>query len=376
VTLVAVRVLDCRGSGSWSGVIAGVDWVTEQQRERGGPALANMSLGGGASTSVDDAVRNSVRAGVTYAVAAGNGDRLGRQQPACNYSPARVREALTVGATTNTDAKTSWSNYGECVDLFAPGASITSSWHTNDAATNTISGTSMASPHVAGVAALYLETAPSSTPEQVFQAVSDASTKSIVTSSSTSKNDLLFSGAAPAAGNGTTHILTVGIAGSGSGTVTSNPIGIACGSDCSEAYAQDTTVILHAAPAQGSTFTGWEGCTGASSCTLIVTAATTVTATFTLDTTPGGGDSTSGITLTVQGRKAKGFLTADLTWAGAEGSHVIVTRRAASIEDVVLTVLNNGAHTDQTNYKGGGTLYYQICEVGTSTCSPEVSVTF
>jgi subtilisin family serine protease len=190
VKLYAVRVLDNQGSGTTTGVIAGVDWVTAHHVK---PAVANMSLGGGASTALDDAVRRSIGAGVSYAVAAGNGDFIGRQQPACNYSPARVREAMTVGATTNTDSKTSWSNYGECVDIFAPGASITSAWHTGDAATNTISGTSMASPHVAGVMALYLAGNTGASPAQVFQAVYDNTTKNIVTNSSTANNHLLYS---------------------------------------------------------------------------------------------------------------------------------------------------------------------------------------
>ena len=189
VTLKAVRVLDCGGSGSWSGVIAGMDWVTANHVK---PAVANMSLGGGASTAVDDAARRMIAAGVATAIAAGNGNRGGRQQDACNYSPARVAEAMTIGATTNTDAKTSWSNYGPCVDWFAPGASITSAWYTSNTATNTISGTSMASPHVAGVAALYLQSNPGASAKQVRDALYAATTKGIVTSSSTANNHLLF----------------------------------------------------------------------------------------------------------------------------------------------------------------------------------------
>jgi subtilisin family serine protease len=191
VALVAVRVLDCGGSGTWSGVIAGMDWVTANHAA-GTPAVANMSLGGGASASVDDAVRRMIADGVATGVAAGNGNRGGHQQDACNSSPARVAEAMTIGATDKTDTKTSWSNYGTCVDWFAPGLSITSSWYTSNTATNTISGTSMATPHTVGVAALYLQSNPSATAQQVRDALYANTTKGIVKSSSTANNHLLF----------------------------------------------------------------------------------------------------------------------------------------------------------------------------------------
>jgi subtilisin family serine protease len=187
--LYAVRVLDCGGSGSWSGVIAGMDWVTANHVK---PAVANMSLGGGSSTSVDDATRRMIAAGVATAVAAGNGNMGGVAQDACKYSPARVAEAMTVGATTSTDSKTSWSNYGNCVNIFAPGASITSAWIGSNTATRTISGTSMASPHVAGVAALHLQSNPGHSAKQVADAIYALSTKNIVTSSKTTNNHLLF----------------------------------------------------------------------------------------------------------------------------------------------------------------------------------------
>jgi aqualysin 1 len=186
VTLHPVRVLDCNGSGTISGVIAGVDWVTSNHVK---PAVANMSLGGGASTSLDNAVRNSVNAGVTYVVAAGNSNAN-----ACNYSPARVAEALTVGSTTSSDSRSSFSNRGSCVDIFAPGSSITSAWHTSDSATNTISGTSMASPHVAGVAALYLQNNPAASPAQVFNAIINNATSGVLSNiGSGSPNLLLYS---------------------------------------------------------------------------------------------------------------------------------------------------------------------------------------
>ncbi|MFC3879450.1 S8 family peptidase [Algoriphagus namhaensis] len=185
VSLVAVRVLDCGGSGTFSGVIAGMDWVAANAT---GPSVANMSLGGGRSTSVNDAVTRLFNSGVPVIVAAGNSNAN-----ACNYSPSSASNAYTVGSSTSTDSRSSFSNYGDCVDIFAPGSSIRSAWYTSNTAIATLNGTSMASPHVAGVAALYLESNPNASSQTVYDFISTSSTPSVVNNSLTANNNLLYS---------------------------------------------------------------------------------------------------------------------------------------------------------------------------------------
>ncbi len=185
VKLVAVRVLDCNGSGTNAGVIKGIDWVTKNAIK---PAVANMSLGGGASATLDAAVQRSINSGVTYAIAAGN-----ENQNACNDSPARVGAAITVGATDAGDNRASFSNFGTCVDIFAPGVNIVSSFADSNTARATLSGTSMATPHVTGSAALVLGLHPNFSPAQVRDALVNNSTPNKVKNpGSGSPNKLLF----------------------------------------------------------------------------------------------------------------------------------------------------------------------------------------
>jgi subtilisin family serine protease len=273
VGLVAVRVLDCGGSGTTAGVIAGVDWVTGNHAA-GAPAVANMSLGGGVSTTLDNAVMNSIADGVTYGVAAGNSNAN-----ACNASPARAATALTVGSTTNTDARSSFSNFGTCVDIFAPGSSITSAWYTSPTATNTISGTSMATPHVVGAAALYLQTNNAATPAQVESALEGNATLDKVTSAGTgSPNLLLYTG-----------FISAGPPGAPTARFTFTCTGLACSFDGGSSSAQ-----------AGATYdwTWGDGTTGTGR-TASHTYASAGTRTVTLLVTDAGGSSSTSHDVTV-----------------------------------------------------------------------------
>jgi subtilisin family serine protease len=188
-TLVSVRALDCTGAGSISSILAGLDWILQDHAQSPRPSVVNMSLGGDASSALDAEVNQVISSGMTTVVAAGNQNR-----DACTVSPARVAAALTVGASTETDARASFSNYGGCIDLFAPGTSIISDWYTSPTATAVSSGTSSSAPFVAGVAALTLEKFPDATPSSVVQTVLSQATLDVLTGLDTATpNRLLFS---------------------------------------------------------------------------------------------------------------------------------------------------------------------------------------
>ncbi|HJR46134.1 MAG TPA: S8 family serine peptidase [Actinomycetota bacterium] len=384
VSLVGVRVLNCSGSGSWSDVIAGIEWVTDRHLTQGGPSVANMSLGGGANQAVDDAVRGSTDAGVVYAVSAGNGNSGGKAQDACFYSPARAASALTVGATSSSDTKASWSNYGTCVDLFAPGVGITST--VMGGGTESWSGTSMAAPHVAGVAALYLEANPTAGVAATTSAIIGEATTGLVKSAGTgSPNRLLYSLF-------------------GAGTITPPPNSAPVANNDSASTAYQTAVAINVLgndtdadgdelsvgsvtqPAAGSvsvntttqtvTYTPPAGYSGTTTFSYQATDGTassnsaTVTVTVAADTsTP---PPTGGITLQATAYKVKGKQKVDLTWGGAAGP-VDISRDGVTISS---SAPSAGTMTDNIDRNGNGTYVYEVCEVGAPATCAQVTVRF
>jgi serine protease len=358
VTLVPVRVLGCTGSGTTIGVIAGVDWVAGQLHR---PAVANMSLGGGVSAALDAAVANAVSRGVTMVVAAGNSNAN-----ACLSSPARAPSAITVGSTTETDARSSFSNIGPCVDVFAPGSFITSAWFTSPTAINTISGTSMASPHVAGAAALYLQGAPTATPATVTGAILGASTPNKVTGAGTGSPNRLL------------HTLDFGLIGAPNqaptASFTNSCTALACTFNGSASRDPDGTISSYSwsfgdgTTATGATPAKTYSAGGTYSATLTVTdnlgAFATQTRSVVVTAPP------SAIRLAVVMTRVGNRNVANLSWTGAL-ARVDVRRNNTRIATVTATTFVNDLG------RNSGTRTYQVCNAGsTTTCSNSVTVRF
>lgn len=188
VKLIAVKVLNAGGSGTTQSVVAGINWAVQHHQRKGEdrPSVANMSLGGGRSAALDNAVNSGVGAGIVFVVAAGNSNGN-----ACNFSPAAAARAVTTGATDNTDGRASYSNFGTCTKIFAPGTAVTSAWIGSPTAINTISGTSMASPHVCGVAALFMGANPAASPDDALAYLRNMATKNVVRNPGTGSPNLL-----------------------------------------------------------------------------------------------------------------------------------------------------------------------------------------
>jgi serine protease len=370
VILHPVRVLNCTGSGSWSGVIAGIDWTA---RNASRPAVANMSLGGSASATLDDAVRRAVTAGISFAVAAGNSNA-----DACATSPARVAEAVTVGATDSRDVRASFSNYGTCLDLFAPGVTIVSADYQNDTGSTSMSGTSMASPHVAGAMARYLDDNPGASPSAVASALNSAATTNAVSTAGTgSPNRLLYvapgttsTNAAPSANY--TFACTdldctfTDTSTDSDGTVASRSWTFG---DGTSSTLQNPAHTYGAAGTYTVTLrvTDDDGATGSTSKYVKVAQPTEP------DPSPPG----SGYyDLTVAKKKVKGQNGAVLTWGGsapAAAGSVDIYRNSAKIGN---GVPNTGTYTDNINTRGSASYTYKVCNAGSTTCSNQATVTF
>lgn len=370
-TIWAGRVVNCAGSGQVSMAIAGVDWITANGIR---PASVNMSLGYGNVQSLRTAVENSISAGVNYAVSAGNGDFLGRPLDACNGSPAGAPNANTVGATSINDNEASFSNYGPCVDILAPGVSITSAWYTTNSGTNTISGTSMSSPHVAGAIALYLAANPAATPAQVSQALKANAALNTINLHSRSRS-----------GGTANRFLQVAWIGGGGPPANSPPTAnftFACtGLSCSFT---DTSTDTDGSIASRSWTFGDGGTSTATNPSHTYAAGGTYTVALSVTdnegapdseskpvaVTGGGGDDV--ITLSASDASKGRNTRASLVWSGSTAGSVNIYRNGA----IVTTTTNDGQHTDNVGKGASGTFTWQVCNAGTAVCSNEAEVTF
>lgn len=353
VQLVAVRVLDCSSSGSTSNVIAGLDWIARNVKL---PAVANISLNGSLYSALNTAVESVIKAGVTVAVAAGNAG-----VDACTTSPASAVNALTVGASDASDSRASFSNWGTCLDIFAPGVSITAAAFSGSTAIATMSGTSMASPHVAGAAALYLESFPTSTPSQVRGALLAGASQGIVKLGQSTNNYLLNISSLPAP----VPVPPV---------VNALPV-----ADFAVSCTELTCTFTDRSSDSDGTLSLWswtfgDGTTsaGRSPQKTFASAGTYQVSLSVTDNLGGRTTAAKSVTVTVSAvaldarlRKVKNTKFSDLTWSKATTSQVEIYRN-----NLLLTrVANSGAFSEQITAKGSGTYSYKVCETGGVVCS-------
>ena len=372
--LFGVRVLGCdangNGGGTNAGVIEGIDWVAANAQK---PAAANMSLGGGFSQAVNDAVENLVASGVPTAVAAGNGFFGIFSENACDKSPASAPSALTVSITDQSDSKVSWGNYGPCVDLFAPGAGILST--IPGGGTASYSGTSMSSPHVAGALALYLEGNPTATSAQANQAIIDATTTGVVSNREGTVDRLLYSLDFTSGGGGGTPPPPPAENQPPTAAFSSSCAGLTCdfsdgSSDSDGTIASRSWAFGDGATSSATNPSHTYGSAGTYTVTLTVTDDDGATASTSKQVTVQAATARS-ITLTASTRTQRNRGYTDLSWNG-NGGNVRVIRNGSTRA----TTADDGAYTDNIGKKPSGSYSYQVCETDSDACSNTVTVRF
>lgn len=355
--LWAAKVLGDDGTGNTSWIIAAVDAITTLKKNRASRLIVgNLSLGGSYSSALNAAIETSVATGVVWVVAAGNS-----AADACTASPASAPSAITVGSSNNLDGQSSFSNFGACLDIYAPGEAVYSS--TNDLGYASWNGTSMASPHVAGTVALYLAVDPNATPATVAAWLAKTATSGVLSGLGMGSPDrLLYTGSiAPLA----KYTLTVAKAGAGSGTVSGT--GISCGTDCSETVVDGSMITLSATPAAGHAFAGWSGpCTNlVGTCTVTMDAAKTVTASFT------GPAAIAMRVSDIDGVKKLG----KSAWSATATLEVKDASTGALVNGAVVTVAFSGAGTGSMRCTTGSTGRCSVTNAKLSNASPSVTVT-